>query len=86
MQEKILTYANGEGQRLMYSEEILKPDANGEYRCKRNELKQEDFLQMSQKSPAMMYDKDEHHGGDDVGLWARGKLSKHKYLIRKVDG
>ena len=70
MQEPILSYANGKGQRLMYSSEP-DPSTGG---CKRNELKQDDFLSMESRAPAMIFDYDEHHGGDDVALWATGNL------------
>ena len=68
MQEPILSYANGKGQNIMYSKST--DSATGE--CKRNELKQDDFLSMESRAPAMIYDFDEHHGGDDVALWATG--------------
>ena len=68
MQEPILSYANGQGVKNMYSD---KPDpATG--KCKRRELNQDDFLTMNHRAPAMIFDYDEHHGGDDVALWARG--------------
>ena len=41
-------------------------------KCQRKDLKQEDFLSMDHRAPAMIFDYDEHHGGDDVVLWARG--------------
>ena len=72
MQEPILSYANGKGQKIMYSE--TKDSGTG--KCKRNELRQEDFLSMESRAPAMIYDYDEHHGGDDVALWATGKQNK----------
>ena len=42
--------------------------------CKRNELKQDDFLSMESRAPAMIFDYDEHHGGDDVVIWATGNF------------
>ena len=71
LQEPILSYANGRGVKNLYSS---KPDPISG-KCKRNELKQEDFLSMEHRAPAMIYDYDEHHGGDDVALWARGDFS-----------
>ena len=68
MQEAILSYANGKGQKTIYSSEP-NPET-GE--CKRKDFKQSDFLSMDHQAPAMMYAYDEHHGGDDVGLWAQG--------------
>ena len=68
MQEPILSYANGQGVNNIYSD---KPDpVSG--KCQRKDLKQEDFLSMDHRAPAMIFDYDEHHGGDDVVLWARG--------------
>ena len=69
MQEPILSYANGRGAKNIHSDE---PDPETG-KCKRSELKQEDFLSMDHRAPAMIYDYDEHHGGDDVALWATGK-------------
>merc|ERR1711997_771402 len=77
MQEPILSYANGKGQKIMYSE--TKDSGTG--KCKRNELKQEDFLSMESRAPAMIFDYDEHHGGDDVVIWATGPMS---YLFHKA--
>ena len=68
MHEPILSYANAKGQNIMYSKGT--DSATGE--CKRNELKQSDFLSMESRAPAMIYDSDEHHGGDDVAVWATG--------------
>ena len=70
MEEAILSYANGRGVKNIYSDE---PDPETG-KCKRLHLKQQDFLSMDHQSPAMMYDYDEHHGGEDVALWARGLL------------
>ena len=68
MEEPILSYANGRGVKNIYSDD---PDpVTG--KCKRLHLNQADFLSMDHQSPAMMYDYDEHHGGEDVVLWARG--------------
>ena len=68
MEEAILSYANGRGVKNIYSD---KPDPETG-KCKRLHLKQQDFLSMDHQSPAMIYDYDEHHGGEDVALWARG--------------
>ena len=68
MQEPILSYANGQGVKNMYSD---KPDPMTG-KCQRKELDQDDFLSMNHRAPAMIFDYDEHHGGDDVALWARG--------------
>ena len=70
MEEAILSYANGRGVKNIYSDE---PDPETG-KCKRLHLKQQDFLSMDHQSPAMIYDYDEHHGGEDVALWARGLL------------
>ena len=68
MQEPILSYANGQGVKNIYSEEADRVSG----KCQRKDLKQEDFLSMDHRAPAMIFDYDEHHGGDDVALWARG--------------
>ena len=76
MQEPILSYANGRGVKNIHSDE---PDPETG-KCKRSELKQEDFLSMDHRAPAMIYDYDEHHGGDDVALWATGKYLRHCHI------
>ena len=68
MEEPILSYANGQGVNNIYSH---KPDPESG-KCQRKDLKQEDFLSMDHRAPAMIFDYDEHHGGDDVVLWAKG--------------
>ena len=73
MQEPILSYAQGRGVKNMYSSE---PDpVSG--KCKRKDLKQENFLSMEHQAPAMTFEYISHHGGDDVALWARGEVFAH---------
>ena len=77
MQEPILSYANGRGAKNIHSDE---PDPETG-KCKRSELRQEDFLSMDHRAPAMIFDYDEHHGGDDVALWATGKYFWHCHVL-----
>ena len=76
MQEPILSYANGRGAKNIHSD-VPDPETG---KCKRSELRQEDFLSMNHRAPAMIYDYDEHHGGDDVALWATGKYLWHCHI------
>ena len=82
MQEPILSYANGRGAKNIHSD-VPDPETG---KCKRSELRQEDFLSIDHRAPAMIYDYDEHHGGDDVALWATGKYLGHFHISFYIIG
>ena len=68
-------YADGAGVKSVYA---VEPNAEG--KCVRKEMDDEAMKVMTNKHPATVYDYDEHHGGDDVGVWSTGPMS---YLFHK---
>ena len=44
------------------------------------DLNDEAMKEFTFEHPAVVFEYDEHHGGDDVGLWATGPMS---YLFHK---
>ena len=89
VQESILVYADGVGARTM------RPSAgpggsggvahqrsldNGGGSCALKDLDDDAMKDMTFKHPALVFEYDEHHGGDDVGLWAKGPMA---YLFHK---
>ena len=44
------------------------------------DLNDEEMKEFTFEHPAVVFEYDEHHGGDDVGLWATGPMS---YLFHK---
>ena len=73
--ESILGYANGQGVKNVYPEM-----PNEEGKCARIPFKDGDMKAFDYRHPSTVFDYDEHHGGDDVGLWAIGPMS---YLFHK---
>lgn len=76
LQESILSYADGQGAKTM------RPSADPKVQgsCEMKDLDDDAMKDWEFKHPAILYRYDEHHGGDDVGLWATGPMA---YLFHK---